>query len=85
MTPELPTPNARKTYACAIWAIQQQRLPEEVLISARDRIAYVLRRGIEGELGKEGKKGSIFDGLKVCSHVSQLFSYFNLQTCIGCS
>lgn len=62
---ELPTPNARKTCALAIWLIQAQRLPAEVLGPAKDRIAYALRRGIEGELGKEGKKGSTSDGLKV--------------------
>ena len=62
---ELPTPNSRKTCALAIWLIQAQRLPAEVLGPAKDRIAYALRRGIEGELGKEGKKGSTSDGLKV--------------------
>ena len=62
---ELPTPNARKTCALAIWLIQTQRLPAEVLERAKDRIALALRRGIDGELGKEGKKGSATDGLKV--------------------
>lgn len=62
---ELPTPNARKTCALAIWLIQVQRLPASVLQPAASRIAYALRRGIEGELGKEGKKGSASDGLKV--------------------
>jgi hypothetical protein len=67
---ELPTPNARKTCALSIWLIQSQRLPSEVLLPAKDRIAYALRRGIEGELGKEGKKGSANDGLKVHSLLS---------------
>ena len=62
---ELPTPNARKTCALAIWLIQVQRLPLEVLEPAKDRIAYAIRRGIDGELGKEGKNGSQSDGLKV--------------------
>ena len=62
---ELPTPNSRKTCALAIWLIQTQRLPAEVLEPAKDRIAHALRRGIDGELGKEGKKGSASDGLKV--------------------
>ncbi|KAH9924659.1 uncharacterized protein BXZ73DRAFT_79216 [Epithele typhae] len=61
---DIPTPNARKTCALAIWLIQTQRLPAEVLEPAKDRIAYALRRGIDGELGKEGKKGSVSDGLK---------------------
>ncbi|KAI0632226.1 hypothetical protein C8Q77DRAFT_1279320 [Trametes polyzona] len=67
---ELPTPNARKTCALAIWLIQSQRLPAEVLEPAKDRIAYALRRGIEGELGKEGKKGSTSDGLKAIHDLS---------------
>lgn len=62
---DLPTPNARKTCALAIWLLQCQRLPSTVLLPAKDRIAIALRRGIDGELGKEGKKGSTSDGLKV--------------------
>ena len=62
---ELPTPNARKTCALSIWLLQAQRLPAKILEPARDRIAYAIRRAIEGELGKEGKKGSVSDGLKV--------------------
>ncbi|KAF9267296.1 hypothetical protein L218DRAFT_894410 [Marasmius fiardii PR-910] len=61
---ELPTPNARKTCALAICVIQTQRLPLSVLSRAGDRLAYALRRGIDGELGKEGKRGSASDGLK---------------------
>jgi hypothetical protein len=66
---ELPTPNGRKTCALAIWLLQTQRLPADVLSPAKDRIAYALRRAIEGELGKEGKKGSVSDGLKVKSRM----------------
>ena len=66
---ELPTPNGRKTCALAIWLLQTQRLPADVLAPAKDRIAYALRRAIEGELGKEGKKGSVSDGLKVKSRI----------------
>ena len=74
---DLPTPNARKTCALSIWLIQSQRLPSEVLVLAKDRIAYALRRGIEGELGKEGKKGSANDGLKVRSVVNSPINLFN--------
>lgn len=63
---ELPTLYTRKTCALSIWLIQVQRLPVEVLEPAADRIAYALSRGIDGELGKEGKKGSANDGLRVC-------------------
>lgn len=62
---DLPTPNARKTCALSIWLLQVQRLPAAILGPAADRIAYALRRGMDGELGKEGKKGSASDSLKV--------------------
>ncbi|KAG1720483.1 hypothetical protein EDB19DRAFT_1917951 [Suillus lakei] len=70
MADVLPTPNARKTCALSIWLLQVQRLPEEVLVPAKDRIAFALRRGMEGELGKEGKKGSACDGLKAIHDLS---------------
>ena len=65
MAPELPTINARKTCALAVWLIQTMQLPAEVVEPAAQRIAYAIRRGIEGELGREGKKGAVNDGLKV--------------------
>jgi hypothetical protein len=64
----LPTPNARKTCALSIWFLQTQRLPSQVIEPAATRVAYALRRGVDGELGKEGKKGSSSDGLKVQSY-----------------
>lgn len=67
MADRIPTPNARKSCALAILLLQFQRLPEAILLPARDRIALALKRGICGELGKEGKKGSANDGLKVCN------------------
>ena len=74
---DLPMHNARKTCALAIWLIQVQRLPAEVLQPTASRIAYALRRGIDGELGKEGKKGSANDGMKV--HTFTLFLYHGLD------
>ncbi|CAL1712795.1 unnamed protein product [Somion occarium] len=70
---ELPTPNARKTCALAIWVLQAQRLPEEVLTPAAPRIAYAIRRGLDGELGKEGKKGAVSDGLKAIHELSTCY------------
>ncbi|KAL1745283.1 hypothetical protein HDZ31DRAFT_36839 [Schizophyllum fasciatum] len=67
---QLPTLNARKTCALAIALLQTQRLPADVLSPAADRIAYALRRGIEGHLGKEGKKGATSDGLKAIHDLS---------------
>ncbi|KZT23469.1 hypothetical protein NEOLEDRAFT_1069579 [Neolentinus lepideus HHB14362 ss-1] len=71
LEPVLPTPNARKTCALAIWLIQVQRLPEEILYPAKDRIAYAIQRGIDGELGKEGKKGSAIHDLSI--HLPSVF------------
>ncbi|KAH9999590.1 hypothetical protein BJV74DRAFT_158674 [Russula compacta] len=70
LSPELPTPNARKTCALAIWLLQTQRLPADILEPAKDRITYALRRAIEGELGKEGKKGAVSDGMKAIHDLS---------------
>ncbi|KAJ7600816.1 hypothetical protein C8J56DRAFT_813750 [Mycena floridula] len=61
---ELPTLNGRKTCALAILVLQSQRLPSEILFPAKERIVYAIRRGLDGELGKEGKKGSTSDGLR---------------------
>ncbi|KAL0961277.1 hypothetical protein HGRIS_006237 [Hohenbuehelia grisea] len=70
MANQLPTPNARKTCALATWLLQCQRLPQEVLEPVSTRIVFALRRGIDGELGKEGKKGSVSDGLKAVHDLS---------------
>ncbi|KAF9553877.1 hypothetical protein CPC08DRAFT_713395 [Agrocybe pediades] len=67
---ELPTPNSRKTCALAIWLLQLQRLPRNVLRPAAPRIAYALQKGLDGELGKEGKKGAANDGLKAIHDLS---------------
>lgn len=72
MAQELPTINSRKTCALAVWLIQTMQLPTEVIEPAAPRIAYAIRRGIEGELGREGKKGAVNDGLKVniCAYLA---------------
>jgi len=61
----IPTPNSRKTYALAIFVLQTQRLPLDVLQPAAPRLTFAFRRALDGELGKEGKKGAITDALKV--------------------
>ncbi|EJD52145.1 hypothetical protein AURDEDRAFT_181670 [Auricularia subglabra TFB-10046 SS5] len=67
LAPSIPTPNSRKTYALAIFVLQTQRLPMDIIEPARPRITYAFSRAIEGELGKEGKKGSATDALKAVS------------------
>ncbi|KAG6871304.1 hypothetical protein C0995_006198 [Termitomyces sp. Mi166 len=70
LTDDLSTPNARKTWALAIWLIQSQPLSAAVLSSATDLIAFALCCGIDGELGKEGKRCSASDGLKAIHGLS---------------
>ncbi|GJJ10511.1 hypothetical protein Clacol_004737 [Clathrus columnatus] len=67
----LPTPNARKTCQIAIWALQVQRLPSIILAPAADRITYAIRRGIDGELGREGKNGAASDGFKAIAMLAE--------------
>jgi hypothetical protein len=52
----IPTPNARKTCSLNISLLQVQRLPYVVGDPAKDEIAVAIKREVEGELGKEGKR-----------------------------
>jgi hypothetical protein len=61
----LRSPTARKSCGFAITLLQSQRLPDEILVVSADRIAFALKRAIVGELGREGKKGSTGEALKV--------------------
>ncbi|KAG6859861.1 hypothetical protein C0995_002800 [Termitomyces sp. Mi166 len=70
LTDDLPTPNARKTWALAIWLIQSQPLSAAVLSPAADCITFALCCGIDGKLGKEGKKCYASDGLKAIHDLS---------------
>lgn len=61
----LPTPNSRKTCALAVSIITSfSTLPLSVLSSHASSISNVYKRSINGELGREGKKGSISDSLR---------------------
>ncbi|KAH7106714.1 hypothetical protein BKA62DRAFT_684891 [Auriculariales sp. MPI-PUGE-AT-0066] len=60
----IPTPNSRKTYALAIFVLQTQRLPLDILQLAAPQLTFSFLRALEGELGKEGKKGACTDALK---------------------
>jgi hypothetical protein len=64
MIDDLPSPKA-----------QVQLLPVAILQPAADRIAYMLRRGIDIDLGKEGKKGSASDPLKVRIRIFAIFPF----------
>lgn len=63
--PTLPTPNPRKTYTLAAAVLQVQRLPEHILAPHAADISAVLIRGLNGDLGREGKKGATWECLGV--------------------
>jgi hypothetical protein len=65
LTEAMPSLNCRKTYAISIGVLAASTLPAPVAAESSSRITFALRRAIEGELGREGKKGAIADGLKV--------------------
>jgi hypothetical protein len=61
----LPTPNSRKTCALAVGVINSfSTLPINAVAPHCNDIAAVYKRGISGELGREGKKGSTGDALR---------------------
>ncbi|EJC98994.1 uncharacterized protein FOMMEDRAFT_148951 [Fomitiporia mediterranea MF3/22] len=66
----LRSPTARKICGLAISVLQSQRLPDSVLNSAAPRIAFALKRAIEGELGREGKKGATAEALRAVHDLS---------------
>ena len=65
LTEKLRSPTARKICGFAINLLQAQRLPECILAKAKDRITFALKRAMEGELGREGKKGAASEAYKV--------------------
>ena len=61
----LQSANSRKVYGFAVAFLQSLRLPPRNLEPASAKIVRAIQRGLEGELGREGKKGSIAESLKV--------------------
>lgn len=75
----IATLSARKTYGLAIWVLQSQRLPLEVLSPESRRIAYAFQKSISGTSDIERRKKYILDGLKVISiimHLSFLIFFY---------
>jgi hypothetical protein len=64
-SPSIPPHNARKIYQLAMNVISIIVLPAELAATTKIRLTYSIQRALEGKLGREGKKGSISDGLKV--------------------
>ncbi|THH07269.1 hypothetical protein EW145_g3491 [Phellinidium pouzarii] len=66
----LRSSSARKICGFAITLLQSQKLPEDILAAARDRIMFALRRAMDGELGREGKKGAAGEALRAVHDLS---------------
>ncbi|KAL5512693.1 hypothetical protein ACEPAG_2959 [Sanghuangporus baumii] len=64
------SPTARKICGFAMTALQSQRLPDSILTNAAPRIAFALKRAIEGELGREGKKGATAEAFRAVHDLS---------------
>ncbi|KAF8335855.1 uncharacterized protein EI90DRAFT_267264 [Cantharellus anzutake] len=62
-TSTLPSNTPRKTYGLALAILQVQRLPERILGPFVGRISSAIRRGLDGEYGREGKKGPAWESL----------------------
>ncbi|KAG8746012.1 hypothetical protein FRC10_006351 [Ceratobasidium sp. 414] len=78
-TMPLPTPNPRKTHTAALWALQMTRLPLSIMHSpgVADSLFVALQMAVQGKLGREGKKGSMSEGLTavqlLTSHYPSIF------------
>ncbi|KAG8998232.1 hypothetical protein FRB90_012349, partial [Tulasnella sp. 427] len=73
LAPKLYLPNARKTTMLAMWAVQNIRLPSSVISPLADRFLEAIQRGIDGQLGKEGKKGAGCESLNAIHTLCRLY------------
>ncbi|KIO29799.1 hypothetical protein M407DRAFT_21049 [Tulasnella calospora MUT 4182] len=73
LAPKLYLPNARKTTMLAMWAVQNIRLPTSVVAPLADRFLEAVQRGIDGQLGKEGKKGAGCEALNAIHTLCRLY------------
>jgi hypothetical protein len=60
--PCIPGPASRRTWTFVVWILSVQNLPSEVLLPAKREIVSVLKRALEGQIGKDQAKS---DGLQV--------------------
>lgn len=79
----IPTPNCRKTYALSISILSLSTLPAEIVEKAASRMAFAFQRALQGQLGREGKKGAAADSLKVSGFFSTFGAYL-IHPYLGC-
>ncbi|KAJ7095729.1 hypothetical protein B0H15DRAFT_880339 [Mycena belliarum] len=66
LAPVIPNPTSQRTWTLVVWILSVQNLPSAVLLPAQRQIVSVLRRALEGQIGKDQAKS---DGLKATSHL----------------
>ncbi|KAF7365033.1 GLOBIN domain-containing protein [Mycena venus] len=64
--PYIPGPTSRRTWTLVVFILSSQYLPPEVLSPAKREIVSVLKRALEGEIGKVQAK---LDGLQASTHL----------------
>ncbi|KAJ7288150.1 hypothetical protein C8J57DRAFT_1279246 [Mycena rebaudengoi] len=66
MAPSIPSPSSRRTWTLIVWTLSVQNLPSEVLSPSKDDIVSVLKRAVEGQIGKYQAQ---LDALKATNHL----------------
>ncbi|KAJ7176026.1 hypothetical protein C8R46DRAFT_1347487 [Mycena filopes] len=54
--PSIPNPTSRRTWTLVVWILSVQTLPSAVLSPSKREIVTVLKRAVEGEIGKDQAK-----------------------------
>ncbi|KAJ7134791.1 hypothetical protein C8R44DRAFT_771481 [Mycena epipterygia] len=66
LAPSIPIPTSRRSWTLVVWILSVQNLPSVVISPAKREIVSVLKRALEGEIGKDQAKA---DGLKASNQL----------------
>ncbi|KAJ7625389.1 hypothetical protein DFH06DRAFT_1058831 [Mycena polygramma] len=69
-TPSIASPTSRRTWTFVVWILSVQTLPSEVLLPAKRELVSVLKRALQGQMGKDQAK---LDGLQASNHLLKQF------------
>ncbi|KAJ7442618.1 hypothetical protein FB451DRAFT_1297037 [Mycena latifolia] len=64
--PSIPNPTSRRTWTLVVWILSVQNLPSAVLLPAKREIVSVVKRALEGQIGKDQAQS---DGLKATNQL----------------
>ncbi|KAJ7677482.1 hypothetical protein B0H17DRAFT_1182547 [Mycena rosella] len=64
--PSIPNPTSRRTWTLVVWTLSVQNLPSAVLLPVKREIVSVVKRALEGQIGKDQAKS---DGLKATTQL----------------